>query len=117
MAIFHLNYLNQVQIAANTSSRNRAKSIIQRFPSYVMGASDGYKMLLLHGHFENKSTTKIPQYALLLSCKINDTYEYDDSSITFGFESGNSGEISPQDDLDYFIRIDLPEKAADGNCF
>lgn len=81
--------------------------------SYVMGASDGYKMLLLHGHFENKSTTKIPQYALLLSCKINDTYEYDDSSITFGFESGNSGEISPQDDLDYFIRIDLPEKAAD----
>ena len=32
MAIFHLNYLNQVQIAANTSSRNRAKSIIQRFP-------------------------------------------------------------------------------------
>ena len=32
MAIFRLNYLNQVQIAANTLSRNRAKSIIQRFP-------------------------------------------------------------------------------------
>ena len=31
MAIFRLNYLNQVQIAANTLSRNRAKSIIQRF--------------------------------------------------------------------------------------
>ena len=36
MAIFHLNYLNQVQIAANTSSRNRAKSIIQRFPKSVL---------------------------------------------------------------------------------
>lgn len=35
MAIFHLNYLNQVQIAANTSSRNRAKSIIQRFPKII----------------------------------------------------------------------------------
>lgn len=34
MAIFRLNYLNQVQIAANTLSRNRAKSIIQRFPSF-----------------------------------------------------------------------------------
>ena len=33
MAIFRLNYLNQVQIAANTLSRNRAKSIIQRFLS------------------------------------------------------------------------------------
>ena len=31
MAIFRLNYLNQVQIAANTSSRNRTKAIIQRF--------------------------------------------------------------------------------------
>ena len=35
MAIFRLNYLNQVQIAANTLSRNRAKSIIQRFPRYL----------------------------------------------------------------------------------
>ena len=34
MAIFHLNYLNQVQIAANTLSGNRAKSIIQRFPNF-----------------------------------------------------------------------------------
>ena len=33
MAIFRLNYLNQVQIAANISSRNRTKAIIQRFPS------------------------------------------------------------------------------------
>ena len=32
MAIFCLNYLNQVQIAANTSSRNKTKAIIQRFP-------------------------------------------------------------------------------------
>ena len=32
MAIFRLNYLNQVQIAANISSRNRTKAIIQRFP-------------------------------------------------------------------------------------
>ena len=37
MAIFHLNYLNQVQIAANTSSRNRTKAIIQRFPKFQVG--------------------------------------------------------------------------------
>ena len=35
MAIFRLNYLNQVQIAANTSSRNRTKAIIQRFLSFT----------------------------------------------------------------------------------
>ena len=35
MAIFRLNYLNQVQIAANISSRNRTKAIIQRFPKFL----------------------------------------------------------------------------------
>ena len=44
MAIFRLNYLNQVQIAANTLSRNRAKSIIQRFPN----ALNPYKHYLIH---------------------------------------------------------------------
>lgn len=33
MAIFRSSYLNQVQIAAKASSRNRTKAIIQRFPS------------------------------------------------------------------------------------
>lgn len=37
MAIFRLNYLNQVQIAANTLSRNRTKAIIQRFPTSAIG--------------------------------------------------------------------------------
>ena len=32
MAIFRLNYLNQVQIAANTSSRNRTKAINSEVP-------------------------------------------------------------------------------------
>ena len=51
-----LNYLNQVQISANTSSRNRAKSIIQRFPSKKIAgiittvASLSFGVYLLQDH-------------------------------------------------------------------
>ena len=47
MAIFRLNYLNQVQIAANISSRNRTKAIIQRFHStyYNIPSEKGIEFL------------------------------------------------------------------------
>lgn len=74
---------------------------------------DGYKLLMVKGHFENKSTAAISGYDFVRSAVVNDSYELDSSDVRMDFLRANSSEIDPYTDRDYILYANIPDKLAD----
>ena len=72
---------------------------------------EGYKLLVLEGHIENKATYVIPSNAFSCSITVNDSFEIDDPR--FDFCRSNSRELDPYTDFDYAIYANVPEKLID----
>ena len=73
----------------------------------------GYKLLVLKGHFENKSTAAISDSAFVRSAVINDSFEVDGFDVSWNFIRDKYFEIDPYTDLDYVISVNVPEKLAE----
>lgn len=74
--------------------------------------TDGYKLLLVKGHFENKFTEFITIYDFYLDgVVVNDSYDFG-NAVGMAFELWNDTQIAPLDDADYFLRVEIPEKLA-----
>ena len=74
---------------------------------------DGYKLLVVKGHFENKSTGAISDSAFAMSALVNGTYEVDGSDVRFNFQRSKYFEIDAYTDQDYVISVNIPDKLAE----
>lgn len=74
--------------------------------------NDGYKMLLLQGHFENNGSKTIYNSDLELSCIVNETYEFSGvSSPSLYFDNGPTN-IDPLSDGNYGLYVEVSDKLA-----
>lgn len=74
---------------------------------------DGYKLLVVKGHFENKSTGAISDSAFAMSALVNGTYEVDGSDVRFNFQRSKYFEIDAYTDQDYVMYVNIPDKLAE----
>lgn len=74
---------------------------------------DGYQLVILKGHFENRSTSAISSSSFVSTAVVNGTYVVDGFDVEFDFLRNKLFEIDPYTDLDYVIHINIPEKLAD----
>ncbi len=75
---------------------------------------DGYKVVIVKGHFENKSTSAIsPGSSFAFSAVVNNTYVVDGFEVYIQFFRDKFSEIDAYTDLDYILYIQIPEKLAD----
>ena len=82
------------------------------YSSTSLYVEEGYKLLMLRGHFENKATGPISDSAFALTATVNDTYVVDGYDVRMNFLRSKSFEIDAYTDLDYVIYINIPEKLA-----
>ncbi len=82
------------------------------YSSTSLYVEDGYKLLVVKGHFENKGTSTISDSSLVCTAMVNDTFAADRSDVRFDFIRNKSFEIDPYTDLDYVMYINIPEKLA-----
>ena len=82
-------------------------------PSGIFTANDGYKMLLLQGHFENNATKTIYNNYFELSCIVNGTYEFIGvSSPSLYFDNGPTS-IDPLVEGNYGLYVEVSDKLAE----
>lgn len=74
---------------------------------------DGYKLVVVKGHFENKSTGAISDSAFAMSALVNGTYEVDSNSVRMNFQRSKHFEIDAYTDQDYVLYINIPNKLAE----
>lgn len=74
---------------------------------------EGYQLVVVKGHFENKSTGPISDSAFVRSAVVNDTYAVDGFDVRFNFIRDKYFEIDAYTDLDYVLYINIPQKLAD----
>lgn len=72
----------------------------------------GYKLLILHGHFENLSTAVISDSAFYKVVTINNEYTITGFDVRMNFQRSKYFEIDPYTDMDYVIYVNVPEKLA-----
>ena len=73
---------------------------------------EGYKLLVVKGHFENKGTSTISDSAFAFTATVNDSYVVDGFDVRLNFQRSKNFEIDPYTDLDYVLYINIPEKLA-----
>jgi len=73
---------------------------------------EGYKLLLVEGHFENKSTSTISDSTFYKKAVVNGTFEKDGYDIMMDFARSKYFEIDPYTDYDYILYLCIPEKLA-----
>ena len=73
----------------------------------------GYKLLLVKGHFENKSTHKINKAMFNFSAVVNGECTIDGFDVSMNFQRGTYFEIDPYTDVDYCLYVSIPNKLAD----
>lgn len=83
------------------------------FSSTSLYVEDGYKLLAVKGHFENRATAAISNSSFVCSAVVNGTYEVDNYDVRLDFERSKSFEIDAYTDLDYILYINIPQKLAD----
>ena len=83
------------------------------YSSMSLYVENGYKLLLVMGHFDNIGTTTISDSAFSRSVVVNGTYTVTDYDVRFSFKRDKYFEIDPYTDLDYCLYINIPEKLAD----
>ena len=73
---------------------------------------EGYKLLVVKGHIENKGTSAISDTAFAFTATVNDSYVVDGYDVHLNFQRDKYFEIDPYTDLDYVLYINIPEKLA-----
>lgn len=80
--------------------------------SMSLYVEEGYKVLLIKGHFENKGTSAISDTAFYKGAVINSNYVADEYDVRLQFQRDKYFEIDPYTDRDYILYINIPEKLA-----
>ena len=83
------------------------------YSSTSLYVEEGYKLLVVKGHFENKATSVISDSAFAFTATVNDTYTVDGYDVHLDFQRSKSFEIDPYTDLDYVLHINIPGKLAE----
>lgn len=83
------------------------------YSSTSLYVESGYKLLLVMGHIENKSTAAISDSSFARTAVVNGSYTVTDYDVRLSFKRDKYFEIDPYTDLDYFLYINIPEKLAD----
>lgn len=83
------------------------------YSSTSLYVEEGYQLVVVKGHFENRGTSAISDSAFSLSAVVNDTYEVDGHDVRFNFIRDKYFEIDAYTDLDYVLYINIPNKLAD----
>ncbi len=73
---------------------------------------EGYKLLMVKGHFTNNSKSVISDSAFSLSTTVNGDFEVDGHDVHLDFIRNKNFEIDAYTDLDYILYINIPEKLA-----
>lgn len=73
---------------------------------------EGYKLLLVKGHFTNNSVSTISDSAFSLTATVNGEYVVDGHDVRLNFIRSKQFEIDAYTDLDYILYINIPEKLA-----
>lgn len=74
---------------------------------------EGYKLLLVKGHFTNSSVSAISDSAFSLSATVNGEYVVDGHDVRLNFIRDKQFEIDAYTDLDYILYINIPDKLAE----
>lgn len=74
---------------------------------------DGYQLLTLEGHFENRGTSTISDSAFYFTATVNDTFVVDGFDVRMDFKRNKSFEIDPYTDMDYVVYVNIPQKLAE----
>ncbi len=82
------------------------------YSSTSLYVENGYKLVVVKGHFENKGTSPITDSSLVCTAMVNDTFAVDENDVRFNFIRDKYFEIDPYTDLDYVMYINIPEKLA-----
>ena len=82
------------------------------YSSTSLYVESGYKLLVVMGHIENKSTVVISDSSFARTVCVNDAYTVPDYDVRLSFKRDKYFEIDPYTDLDYFLYINIPEKLA-----
>lgn len=72
---------------------------------------EGYQLLVLRGHMENKSTEVIPVNAFYCNINVNDSFDIEDADMNICRNSNR--ELDPYTDFDYIIFGNVPNKLVD----
>ena len=73
---------------------------------------DGYKLLIMFGHFENKGTNTISESAFQRKVTVNDTFVKEDHDVRMNFMRDKYFEVDAYTDIDYCIYVNIPENLA-----
>ena len=82
------------------------------YSSTSLYVENGYKLLLVKGHMENKSTVAISDSSFARTAVVNGSYTVTDYDVRLSFKRDKYFEIDPYTDQDYFLYINIPEKLA-----
>lgn len=82
------------------------------YSSTSLYVEEGYKLLLVKGHIENKSMSAISDSSFARTVVVNGGYTVTDYDVRLSFKRDKYFEIDPYTDLDYFLYINIPEKLA-----
>lgn len=74
---------------------------------------EGYKLLVVRGHFTNVGTATIQDSSFSMTATVNGDFVLDDYDVRINFERSSSFEVDPYTDLDYVIHCNIPEKLAE----
>lgn len=83
------------------------------YSSTFLYVEEGYKLIVVKGHFDNKSTSVISDNAFVLTAVVNDSFTVDGYDVDLQFVRDKSYEIDPYTDLDYVLSINVPERLAE----
>ncbi len=82
------------------------------YSSTSLYVEEGYKLVLVKGHFTNNSTAAISDSAFAREALVNETYKVDGFDVRMNFIRDKNFEIDAYTDLDYVLYINIPEKLA-----
>lgn len=74
---------------------------------------EGYKLLLVKGHFENRATGAITTSSFVNSGLVNGSFELDNSDVKMDFCRFRSYEVDAYTDQDYLLYCNIPNKLAE----
>ena len=97
---------NTVEVLDDYSYRT---SDISKTSLYV---EEGYKLLVVRGHFTNVGNSTIQDSAFSMNAIINGDFVLDGYDVRIDFERNKNFEVDPYTDLDYVIHCNIPEKLA-----
>lgn len=83
------------------------------YSSTSLYVEEGYKLLMLKGHFTNLSMGTISDSSFHRTAVVNGTYVVDGYDVRMNFLRSKSYEIDAYTDLDYVIYINIPDKLAE----